>query len=45
MQLLADTGSIAWRDIVGAVSLYFCHDDWSLIVDLVTEMGMNPLDR
>ncbi|MDY6818414.1 MAG: hypothetical protein SVG88_07110 [Halobacteriales archaeon] len=45
VQLLADTGSIAWRDIVGEVSIYFCADDWSLIVDLVTEMDMNPLGR
>ena len=37
--------AIAWRDVVGEVSIHFCADDWELVRELVLEMGMNPLSR
>ncbi|MFB6153211.1 MAG: hypothetical protein ABEJ27_03060 [Halodesulfurarchaeum sp.] len=43
--LMANSGSIAWRDIVGSVELYFCADDWPVVRDLALEAGMHPLDR
>lgn len=38
-------GSIAWQDVEGTVSLFFCENDWSVVRDLVLETGMNPLSR
>jgi len=37
--------AIAWRDVVGEVSIYFCESDWETVRDLVLEMGMTPLPR
>jgi hypothetical protein len=37
--------AIAWRDIVGEVSIYFCESDWETVRDLVLETGMSPLSR
>lgn len=43
---LMDNGDpIAWRDIEGAVSVYFCGDGWATVRDLVLETGMSPLSR
>jgi hypothetical protein len=39
------SGRVAWRDIVGEVSLYFCDSDWETVRDLVVETGMNPIGR
>ena len=38
-------GSIAWRDIVGEVSIHFCENDWALVRDLVVDLDQNPLSR
>lgn len=38
-------GSIAWRDVEGTVSLFFCEDDWKLVRELVLKTGMSPLPR
>ncbi|MFB6156689.1 MAG: hypothetical protein ABEJ34_02470 [Haloferacaceae archaeon] len=45
VSLMENAGSIAWRDIVGSVSIHFCADDWETVRDLVLEMGLNPLGR
>lgn len=45
LQAMANSGPIAWRDVVGEVSIYFCEDDWSTVRDLVLETGMSPLGR
>lgn len=45
VRLMKHGDPIAWRDIVGAVSIHFCESDWELVCDLVVEMGMNPLSR
>jgi hypothetical protein len=45
VQLLKHADPIAWRDIEGSVSLYFCRDDWETVRDLVLETGMSPLPR
>jgi len=45
VQLLKHSGPIAWRDIVGEVSIYFCEDDWETVRELVLETGMSPLSR
>jgi len=37
--------AIAWRDVVGEVSIYFCSRDWETVRDLVLETGMTPLPR
>lgn len=37
--------AMAWRDVVGEVSIHFCADDWELVRELVLEMGLNPLSR
>jgi hypothetical protein len=42
--LMKHSGSVAWRDIVGEVSIHFCESDWDLVTDLVS-MGLNPLSR
>ncbi|EMA58650.1 hypothetical protein C468_15554 [Halorubrum kocurii JCM 14978] len=38
-------GPISWRDVVGAVTLRFCADDWELVSDLAVEMDTHPLSR
>jgi len=43
--LLKHAEAIAWRDIVGEVSIYFCDADWETVRDLVLETGMSPLSR
>ncbi|MFC7020972.1 MULTISPECIES: hypothetical protein [Haloarcula] len=43
--LLKHSEAIAWRDIVGEVSIYFCERDWETVRDLVLETGMSPLSR
>ena len=45
VQLLKHAGPIAWQDIEGEVSLYFCEDDWETVCELVLETGMSPLSR
>ncbi|NHN49613.1 hypothetical protein G9464_18760 [Halostella sp. JP-L12] len=45
VQLLKHSDPIAWRDIVGEVSIYFCADDWETVKELVLETGMSPLSR
>lgn len=45
VQLLDNSGPIAWRDIEGDVSLHFCADDWETVTDLVLDAGMSPLPR
>ncbi|MFO7925174.1 MAG: hypothetical protein ACQET5_12065 [Halobacteriota archaeon] len=45
IQLLKHAEPIAWRDIEGTVSLYFCQDDWKTVRDLVLETAMSPLPR
>lgn len=37
--------AIAWRDVVGEVSIHFCANDWELVRELVLEMDLNPLSR
>ena len=36
---------IAWRDVVGTVTLRFCESDWELVRDLAIEMDTHPLSR
>ena len=43
--LLKHSEAIAWQDIVGEVSIYFCGADWKTVRDLVLETGMSPLSR
>jgi hypothetical protein len=45
VQLLKHSDPIAWQDIVGEVSIYFCEDDWETVRDLVLDTGMSPLSR
>lgn len=45
VQLLDNSGPIAWQDIVGEVSIYFCESDWETVTDLVLDTGMSPLSR
>lgn len=45
VQLLKHAEPIAWQDIEGEVSLYFCEDDWETVRELVLETGMSPLSR
>lgn len=45
IQLLKHAGPIAWRDVEGEVSLYFCQNDWETVRELVLETGMSPLSR
>lgn len=42
---MKNSGPIAWRDIVGEVSIHFCANDWDLVRELVLDMGLNPLSR
>ncbi|PSQ50500.1 hypothetical protein BRD12_04610 [Halobacteriales archaeon SW_12_67_38] len=30
---MKNAGSIAWRDIVGEVSIHFCESDWALVFE------------
>jgi hypothetical protein len=39
------SGRVAWRDILGEVSVYFCEPDWATVRELVLETGMNPIGR
>jgi hypothetical protein len=43
--LMRNAGPIAWRDIVGEVSIHFCESDWELVRELVLDVGMLPLSR
>lgn len=45
LQLLRNGEPIAWRDVVGPVTLSFCASDWDLVVDLVCDLGTHPLSR
>ncbi|MEZ3116441.1 hypothetical protein RYH80_11025 [Halobaculum sp. MBLA0147] len=45
IQLMENGDPIAWRDVVGAVTLEFCESDWEVVCDLVLETGMSPLSR
>ncbi|WP_435159904.1 hypothetical protein [Halorubrum sp. SY-15] len=45
LRLMANGDPIAWRDVVGTVTLRFCADDWSLVRDLALEMDTHPLSR
>jgi len=45
VQLMKHSDPIAWRDIVGEVSIHFCESDWETVSDLVVDLGMNPLSR
>lgn len=45
IEAMKHSGRVAWRDILGEVSIYFCTDDWETICDLVLETGMNPISR
>ncbi len=45
VQLLKNSGPIAWRDIEGEVSIHFCASDWEVVRNLVLETGMSPLPR
>jgi hypothetical protein len=45
VQLMQHSGPIAWRDIVGEVSIHFCESDWDLVRDLVLNVGVSPLSR
>lgn len=42
---MANADPIAWRDIVGQVSIHFCESDWDTVRDLVLDTGMHPLSR
>ncbi|WP_396612738.1 hypothetical protein ACH9L7_05550 [Haloferax sp. S1W] len=43
--LMENVGPIAWRDIVGDVTLHFCESDWELVSELVLDLGTHPLSR
>jgi hypothetical protein len=43
--LMRNSDPIAWRDVVGEVSIHFCASDWDLVTELVLDMGMLPLSR
>ncbi len=45
VRLMRNAEPIAWRDIVGEVSIHFCNSDWELVTELVLEMGQLPLSR
>lgn len=45
LQLCKHGDPIAWQDVVGDVSIYFCASDWELVADLVLHVGVNPLPR
>lgn len=43
--LVRNADPIAWRDIVGDVTLEFCANDWQLVSQLALELGTHPLSR
>ncbi|PSP86911.1 hypothetical protein BRC90_11865 [Halobacteriales archaeon QS_4_69_34] len=45
IQLLRHSGSIAWRDVVGELSIHFCASGWTLVTELALDAGMHPLSR
>ena len=45
VQLLKHSDPIAWRDIVGEVSIYFCRSDWETVTALVLDTALLPLSR
>jgi hypothetical protein len=45
VRLMRNAEPIAWRDIVGTLSIHFCRSDWELVRDLVVDLGQNPLPR
>ena len=45
LNLLENGDPIAWRDVVGTVTLRFCESDWELVRDLAIEMDTHPLSR
>jgi hypothetical protein len=45
IEAMKHSGRVAWRDVVGEVSLYFCASDWETVRGLVLETGMNPISR
>jgi hypothetical protein len=45
IQLMKNGDPIAWRDVVGSVTIEFCESDWEVVRDLVLETGMSPLSR
>jgi hypothetical protein len=45
VQLMRNGEPIAWRDIVGTLSVHFCQSDWDLVRDLVVDLDQNPLPR
>jgi hypothetical protein len=45
LQLCKHSDPIAWQDVVGEVSIYFCAEDWETVRELVLEVGMSPLSR
>ena len=45
IEAMKHSGRVAWRDILGEVSIYFCQSDWETVSDLVLETGMNPISR
>jgi len=45
LNLMQNGDPIAWRDVVGTVTLRFCENDWELVRDLAVEMDTHPLSR
>ncbi len=45
LESMKHSGRVAWRDILGEVSVYFCANDWETVCELVLETGMNPISR
>ncbi len=45
LTLLRNGEPIAWRDVVGPVTIRFCADDWSVVRDLAIRMDTHPLSR
>jgi hypothetical protein len=45
VQLMRNGDPVAWRDIVGEVTVFFCASDWELVGDLVVDVGVSPLSR
>jgi hypothetical protein len=45
IEAMKHSGRVAWRDVVGEVSIYFCRSDWETVRELVLETGMNPIGR
>ena len=45
LTLMENGDPISWRDVVGAVTLRFCADDWELVSDLAIEMDTHPLSK